>query len=249
MSAELTRAEVFGVWARSLWLQASWNTRGMQNVGMLYALYPALEKLFPDPTSRQQAAQRHLAFFNTQPYMAAAILGGVLHLEQKVARGELAPQKVEAFKKALLGPLAALGDGFFWLSLRPFVGALGAFLVPWLGPWALLVMWLVYNVVHLAIRAQGFRVGFEKGEGVLAMLSALQLPRRGAALRIACAWMVGAGGGVCLADVSAALSLPWLLGSGAVALGTYWALGKKANAYVLFYAVMALVVTVLAIEL
>src|SRR5262249_21391788 len=64
---------------RSLLLQASWNPKGMQNLGLVYALYPALERLYPDPEKRREAVQRHLSFFNTHPYVAAAIVGGVLY--------------------------------------------------------------------------------------------------------------------------------------------------------------------------
>src|SRR3954463_12216823 len=127
------------VFARSLFLQASWNPQGMQNLGLAYALFPALKDLYPDPERQMAAVRRHLAFFNTQPYMAAAILGGAIHHESRIARGEEGPEQVVAFKAALMGPLAALGDGFFWLSLRPALGALCAALAPVLGVWAALL--------------------------------------------------------------------------------------------------------------
>ena len=65
-----TLLRVFG---RSLFLQASWNPQGMQNLGLAYALFPALKDLYPDPERQMAAVRRHLAFFNTQPCMAAAI--------------------------------------------------------------------------------------------------------------------------------------------------------------------------------
>ena len=42
------------VFLRSLFLQACWNPQGMQNLGLAYALYPALERLYPDPEQRQR---------------------------------------------------------------------------------------------------------------------------------------------------------------------------------------------------
>ena len=107
------------VFARSMFLQASWNPQGMQNLGLAYALFPALERLYPDPAAQMVVVRRHLAFFNTHPYVAAAIVGGVLFHEERIARGEESPERVTQFKAALMGPLAALGDGFFWLSLKP----------------------------------------------------------------------------------------------------------------------------------
>ena len=132
----LPRPVLLRVFLRSLFLQASWNPKGMQNLGLAYALYPALEVLYPDPEKRGEAVQRHLTFFNTHPYVAAAIVGGVLYHEERISKGEEDPSRVNDFKRALMGPLAALGDGFFWLSLKPAVGAFCAALVPWLGAWA-----------------------------------------------------------------------------------------------------------------
>src|SRR4051812_44586833 len=116
------------VFWRSLQLQAAWNPKGMQNLGFAYALWPAFKQLYPDPVAREAAIRRHMGTFNTHPYLAAAILGGVIHHELKVVRGEGPPEAGVAFKQALMGPLAALGDGFFWLSFRPAVGALAALL-------------------------------------------------------------------------------------------------------------------------
>ena len=156
------------VFVRSLFLQASWNPKGMQNLGIAYALYPALKKLYPEPGAQSAAVRRHLVFFNTHPYVAAAILGGILFHEERLARGEGSVERVTAFKAALMGPLAALGDGFFWLSLRPAVGALCAALVPLLGAWAALLFLLLYNAVHLSLRAWLFFLGMKMGDELVA---------------------------------------------------------------------------------
>src|SRR5262249_19133116 len=72
---------------RSLFLQAAWNPHGMQNLGFAFAMEPALGELYPDASARARAAQRHLEFFNCHPYLAAAIVGGAVRLEEEVARG------------------------------------------------------------------------------------------------------------------------------------------------------------------
>ena len=107
------------VFLRSLFLQAAWNPRGMQNLGFADAITPALHELYPDRAECAKAVLRHLEFFNCHPYMAAAILGGSVRLEERVANGEAPPETVSSFKRALGPPFAALGDGFFWLALRP----------------------------------------------------------------------------------------------------------------------------------
>ncbi len=152
-----TLARVF--W-RSLFLQASWNPRGMQNVGFAYAIAPALTDLYPDPAERARAAARHLEFFNCHPYMAAAILGGAVRLEERVANGEATPQSVSAFKSALGPPFAALGDGFFWLALRPTAALAAAATEPFLGMGCVLVFLALYNSVHLLTRIWLFTTGY-----------------------------------------------------------------------------------------
>lgn len=179
----IPRTVLLRVFLRSLLLQASWNPQGMQNLGLAYALYPALTFLYPDRADLQAAVRRHLVFFNTHPYSAAAILGGVLNHEQRIAAGQEPPDRAVAFKSALMGPLAALGDGFFWLSLKPAVGALSAALVPWLGLWAVLLFLVLYNAVHLSLRGWLFRLGLEQGDALVVSLSKVRLPQRGALLR------------------------------------------------------------------
>lgn len=188
---------------RSLFIQAGFNPEAMQSLGLLYALEPAWPHLYPDPAQRQEAVKRHLAPFNTHPYAAAAMVGGILFHEQRIARGEERPEDVLRFKKTLMGPLAALGDGFYWLSLRPATASLSAALAPFIGPWAALLFLLSYNVVHLVTRSWLFVAGFQTGEGVVAKLVALKVPTWSNRLRTVTA----------VAAVGVGLTFAWALGA------------------------------------
>ncbi|MBX5484270.1 MAG: PTS system mannose/fructose/sorbose family transporter subunit IID [Myxococcaceae bacterium] len=187
----LGRGVLLQVFLRSLFLQASWNPQGMQNLGLAYALYPALKKIYPDPEALNAAVRRHLAFFNTHPYVAAAIVGGVLFHEDRISRGEEPPDRVAAFKQALMGPLAAVGDGFFWLSLRPAVGAFSAALVPVIGVWAVVVFLVLYNLVHFTLRTKMYWVGLTRGDRLVEEIGRANLPARGARLRAIAAVSTG----------------------------------------------------------
>src|SRR5439155_12271953 len=155
------------VFLRSMFLQAAWNPRGMQNLGFADAISPALAELYPDAVERAKAVARHLEFFNCHPYLAAAILGGAVKLEERVANGEAAPQTVSSFKSALGPPFAALGDGFFWLALRPTAALAAAATEPFLGLGCVAVFLALYNSVHLAARTWLFFTGYSRGEGVV----------------------------------------------------------------------------------
>lgn len=192
MPSRLPASVKRAVFFRSLFLQASWNPRTMQGLGFAYALYPALRWLYPAPEDLKKALGRHLGFFNTQPYMAAAVLGGVLFHEERIARKEDAPEKVIAFKNALMGPLAAVGDGFFWLSLRPTVAALSVACVPLLGAYSALLFLVLYNVVHLGLRVRLFLWGVGLGEGLVEPLSRANLAQRGNRARMWAAALLGA---------------------------------------------------------
>ncbi len=155
------------VFVRSLFLQAAWNPRGMQNLGFADAIAPALAELYPDEARRAEAVARHLEFFNCHPYLAAAILGGAVRLEERVANGEASPQEVSSFKSALGPPFAALGDGFFWLALRPVAALAAAATQPILGMGCVVVFLVLYNAVHLPVRLWLFTTGYLRAEGVV----------------------------------------------------------------------------------
>jgi mannose PTS system EIID component len=163
----VSRGALVRVFLRSLFLQASWNPRGMQNIGFADAMSPALAELYPDPAERARAAERHLEFFNCHPYLAAAIVGGAVRLEERVASGEAPAQTVSSFKRALGPPFAALGDGFFWLALRPATALAAAATIPVLGLGSVFVFLGLYNAVHIATRVWLFVVGYQRAEGVV----------------------------------------------------------------------------------
>ena len=235
----LSRAVLLRVFLRSLSLQASWNPKGMQNLGLAYAVFPALEQLYPDKKALEAAVQRHLVFFNTHPYVAAAIVGGVLYHEQRIARGEDPPDKVVAFKTALMGPLAALGDGFFWLSLKPAVGAVCAALVPVLHAWAALLFLILYNLVHFTLRARLYWMGLVLGDRLVEAVARANLPTRGARLRSLAA--ASAGGlaawlAVDLGRTAGGDHAPWLV-AGCLVSGvvSYMLVQQRVPNYVVLY--------------
>jgi mannose/fructose/N-acetylgalactosamine-specific phosphotransferase system component IID len=51
----VSKATLVRVFWRSLFLQAAWNPRGMQNLGFAHAMAPALEELYPDSRSASPA--------------------------------------------------------------------------------------------------------------------------------------------------------------------------------------------------
>ena len=56
------------VFLRSYLIGACFNTRGLQNVGLAYAIDPGLKAIHAEPIALQQARKRSLQVFNTHPY-------------------------------------------------------------------------------------------------------------------------------------------------------------------------------------
>lgn len=234
---------------RSLFLQAAWNRRGMQNLGFAYAIDPALCALYrADPERRREALGRHLGLFNCHPYAAAAILGGAIYHEERVAGGVEPPSAPLHYKATLQGPLAAIGDGFFWTALRPFFGAtaaLGALLFGW--P-AVAIALAVYNAIHLTLRIAFFKEGYRRGDAIVDVLAELSLPALADRLRLGAAGLCG------LSAVAVASRADNLSRAGTLAVATaaalvgYLALARGARLLPAAYAaILAGVGTALAV--
>ncbi len=179
----LSNWTLFQVAFRSFFLQASWNYRGMMNVGALHALKPALDQIHPPGPARKAAYTRHLEYFNTNPYLSTIVLGVIIALEERLSRGEIKEDIIQDTREGLMTACAAVGDGFFWDSWRPFVAAVAivlAFANVFFTP---LLFVGLYNLPHLYFRFKGVFWGYRMGTDVIRLLKRFELPRIRLALR------------------------------------------------------------------
>ena len=114
MEKTLNKRDLFWIFVRSNFLLGSFNFERMQAMGFCVALMPALKKLYQGDELKA-ALKRHLEFFNTQPFVAAAIMGIIAAMEEKRANGaDISQQTLSGVKVGLIGPLAGVGDPIFW---------------------------------------------------------------------------------------------------------------------------------------
>lgn len=178
---KITRLDLFFIFLRSLYLQAVWNFERLQNLGFLFSVVPVIKRLYPAGKERERAIKRHLEFFNTHPFMANIVLGVVTSLEEKMAydRGAVKPDDIRAMKAIMSGPLAALGDTFFWATVRPFSALIAIVLVLNMsGQWKIagpLFFLLFFNAFALHIRLFGLLRGYRLGTGVVDILKRFDL--------------------------------------------------------------------------
>lgn len=162
--------------ARSFSIQAAWNYETLIGTGFAYALLPALRvAAAADPGMLPGMVRRHAGFFNSHPYLVTVALGAVARLELDGTPPEL----TQRFKDALRGPLGSLGDRLFWLSWRPMCALLALVLLLLGAPWWLATgaFLVVYNALHVYVRAWGLEVGVRSGLQVGAVLRASALER------------------------------------------------------------------------
>lgn len=170
---KLTPGDVRGVIWRSNLFQGSWNFERMQALGFCYCMVPAIKRLYPENNEeRRLAIKRHLEFFNTQPYVAAPVLGVTLAMEEQRANGApIDDAAINGLKVGLMGPLAGVGDPIFWGTVRPVFAALGAGIAmsgSLLGP---LLFFVLFNIVRLLTLYYGVAYGYQKGVDIVKDMS------------------------------------------------------------------------------
>lgn len=163
----LSRTTQTRILLRSLLIQGAWNFKGMQNIGFLYAIAPGLRTIHRNAAN--EAIARHQAFFNTQPYMAPTVMGITLHLEEN-GQSPLIPKVLPTIS----GSLAAVGDTFFWATLKPITALLCLLAVICGMSWSVIIILVLFNLVHFWIMTWGFFQGYRRGpEGALKVGSAI----------------------------------------------------------------------------
>ena len=182
----LSKRLLFKVALRSFLLQASWNYRGMMSMGFLYSIAPGLDSIYEDKNARELAYMRHFEYLNTNPYFASIVMGVVLSLEEKYKNGEkvVDPEVIHNTKEALMTSLAAIGDGLFWDSWRPYVAALAVIFAAANYSITPFIFLFIYNIPHLYFRFAGIYWGYEDGMNVIRRLKNYKFPQIRQTLRI-----------------------------------------------------------------
>lgn len=163
----LTKKDMRRVFWRSFPLQASFNYERMQNVGFCYSLLPILRRLYPEKKEASEALKRHLSFFNTTPQAVTFITGACIALEEKNKKsgGNFDIESITALKAALMGPVAGIGDSFFWGTFRIIAAGIGCALAAQGSILGAILFLLIFNIPHYGARWYGLKLGYKSGVG------------------------------------------------------------------------------------
>ncbi|MFO7610581.1 MAG: PTS system mannose/fructose/sorbose family transporter subunit IID [Candidatus Krumholzibacteriia bacterium] len=180
----LGRGTRLRVWLWSLGLQGSWNPQRMQNLGLLAALVAWRRGVAAPLEADRLFCRRYYEFFNTNPYLANYLIGGLIRLEQDRLAGQPLPAGLaRTYRDSLGRALASLGDQLFWMGLRPALTLLICLLAvagPW---WAPLGVVGAFAAGQLVLRWVSLGRGLALGMDLVEVLAARRWHRAIAAVR------------------------------------------------------------------
>ena len=189
---------------------AAYNTRGLQNVGLAYAMAPGLMALYPDPAARGQAFERYIKLYNTHFFWTPLLVGLFLSLEEKIAQGVVPPEMLDNVKTTTAFTLSAIGDTFFSASVMGLWGLSAACLAAAGHYVSLAVLAGTLFLGAQAFKILTFRAGYAEGFQVLRRLKRWDLVNLGRRIKmlnaglLAFFWVISRprGGAASLADAA-----------------------------------------------
>ncbi|AZP04880.1 PTS system mannose/fructose/sorbose family transporter subunit IID [Jeotgalibaca ciconiae] len=175
-SNKLTKKELMSVYLRHYQLLGCFNYERQMSTGFGWAMTPVIKKLYSNNEEKlKEGFKRHLEFFNCATTTSPFILGISCAMEEQYANseeGEFEVSSINSVKAALMGPLAGIGDSFFWGTFRVIGVGIGAPLAIQgniLGP---LLYFLINVIPSELIRWFGFKAGYKGGSEFLTKISA-----------------------------------------------------------------------------
>lgn len=103
--------------ARCLLAGAAFNTRGMQNISLTFAMQPGLAAIHEDPREYRMALRRYVRHYQSHPFWMPCLVGIFLHMEQAIAHGRFPAKMLSKVKDTTAYTLSAIGDSVFAGSL------------------------------------------------------------------------------------------------------------------------------------
>ncbi|GEQ38859.1 MAG: PTS system mannose/fructose/sorbose family transporter subunit IID [Staphylococcus equorum] len=167
-STQITKKDLRKVFWRSFQMEFSWHYERQMNLAYAYAMIPILKRVYKSKEQMSASLKRSLEFFNTTPHIVTLILGINAAMEEENAENEnFDVTTIDSIKTSLMGPLAGIGDSFFWGTLRLIATGIGTSLALQgniLGP---ILFLLVFNVPHILLRYFATNWGYKLGTGFL----------------------------------------------------------------------------------
>ncbi|MCI8738287.1 MAG: PTS system mannose/fructose/sorbose family transporter subunit IID [Lachnospiraceae bacterium] len=162
--SKITKKDFNQCFWRSLTLDSSWNYERMQNIAYCYMMAPIIRRLYENKEDRAAALKRHLEFMSVTPHISTLLVGISGAMEEENAKNpDFDENSINAVKSSLMGPMAGVGDSFFWGTLLLIAAGVGVSLASQgniMGP---ILFFLIINIPHFILRYLCLDKGFKYG--------------------------------------------------------------------------------------
>lgn len=153
-------------------LENGYNYERQQALGYAIGMWPAIKRCYKTKEEQAEALTRHMQIFNTTPHLVTTVTGVTAAMEKEASQNpDFDKDTINNIKVSLMGPLAGIGDSFFWGTLRIIAAAIALPLAKEgsiLGP---LLFLIAFNIPHLLLRYYGGVFGHSIGTSILTDLS------------------------------------------------------------------------------
>lgn len=164
-NSKITKRDFWQVFTRSCTLDSAWNYERQQHLMYGYAMIPVLKRLYKNKSPEMAAAlKRHLEFMSCTPHIVTLLMGITGAMEEQNANDpNFDASSITAVKSSLMGPMAGLGDSFFWGTLLTIAVGIGVSFAQQgsiMGP---IIFLLIINIPGFLARYFCLKFGFDSG--------------------------------------------------------------------------------------
>ncbi len=163
-SGKLTSQDLRRVGFRCNQTLISFSYENQMAGGFVYAISPALRKIYVLDKEYKKALLNHFQFFNVTPYLENIIIGIALSMEER--NGIKGKEAVHNMKVGLMGALTGFGDSIFYILIPAIFGSVGGYMAVEGNPTGMIV-WLLYGVVFFLLRPFLVEIAYNGGHKLM----------------------------------------------------------------------------------
>ncbi|MEI0530568.1 PTS system mannose/fructose/sorbose family transporter subunit IID [Brachyspira pilosicoli] len=169
---KIDKKEFWSIFFRSCTLDSAWNYERQQNLMYGFSMIPVLKRLYKDKTELSKALKRHLEFVSCTPHIVTLLMGILRSMEVENSKNkDFDSSSISAVRTSLMGPMAGIGDSFFWGTLLTIaIGVAVSFSNSGsiVGPLAFI---FIINVPAFLARYYGLKYGIKYGSAIFSNIA------------------------------------------------------------------------------